>query len=80
MVGAELGPVIAASHPILIGSDCAMAGFGNENVAAPTAPALPNKTSRREMAMYSSRLLLFRLPSFPRALVAAIFGLRPKSG
>jgi hypothetical protein len=51
MVGAELGPVIAASQPILIGSDWAMAGFGNENVAAPIAPALPNKTSRREIAM-----------------------------
>src|SRR6202795_4919034 len=37
MVGAELGPVIAASHPILIGSDWAMAGFGNENFAAPHA-------------------------------------------
>src|SRR5882757_2867563 len=55
MVGAELGPVIAASQPILIGSDWAIAGFGNENVAAPRAPALPNKTSRRETAMYSSR-------------------------
>src|SRR3977135_2143076 len=51
IVGAELGPVIAARHPILIGPDCAMAGFGNDNVAAPSAPALPNKTSRREMAM-----------------------------
>jgi hypothetical protein len=51
MVGAELGPVIAARQPILIGSDWAKAGFGNENVAAPSAPALPNKTSRREMAM-----------------------------
>src|SRR3981189_638795 len=51
MVGAELGPVIAARQPILIGSDWAMEGFGNENVAAPSAPALPNKTSRREMAM-----------------------------
>jgi hypothetical protein len=51
MVGAELGPVIAARQPILIGPDWAMAGFGNENVAAPSAPALPNKTSRREMVM-----------------------------
>ena len=51
MVGAELGPVIAARQPILIGSDSAIAGFGNENVAAPSAPALPNKTSRRETAM-----------------------------
>jgi hypothetical protein len=50
-VGAELGPVIAASQPILIGSDCAMAGFGNENVAALSAPALPSKTLRREMVM-----------------------------
>src|SRR5712664_2622125 len=58
MVGAELGPVIAASQPILIGSDWAMAGFGKENVAAPTAPALANKTSRREMAMDSSQYLL----------------------
>ncbi len=51
MVGAELGPVIAARKPILIGSDWAIAGFGNENVAVPSTPALPNKTSRREMAM-----------------------------
>src|SRR3981081_471134 len=51
IVGAELGPVIAARQPILIGSDWAMAGFGNENVAAPSATALPNKTSRREIAM-----------------------------
>src|SRR5476649_1606349 len=36
MVGAELGPVMAARHPILIGSDWAMAGFGNENVAVPS--------------------------------------------
>src|SRR6202043_4127845 len=43
MVGAELGPVIAASQPILIGSDWAMAGFGNGR-AAPSAPALPSKT------------------------------------
>ncbi|MGY2887244.1 hypothetical protein ACVIHI_004358 [Bradyrhizobium sp. USDA 4524] len=50
-VGAELGPVIAARQPILIGSDCAMAGAGKENDAAPNAPALPNKTSRREIAM-----------------------------
>src|SRR5580704_10370217 len=58
MVGAELGPVMAASQPILIGSDWAMAGLGNENVAAPSAPALPNKTSRRETAMYSSGCFL----------------------
>ena len=51
MVGAELGPVIAARQPTLIGSDWAMAGTGNENAAAPAAPALPNNTSRREMAM-----------------------------
>jgi hypothetical protein len=30
--------------------------------------------------MYSSRLLLFRHPSFPQALVATISGLMPKSG
>ncbi len=59
MVGAELGPVIAASQPILIGSVWAIAGFGNENVAAPSAPALPNNTSRRETAIYSSRFLYF---------------------
>src|SRR6202040_373366 len=51
MVGAELGPVIAARQPILIGSVCAMAGVGNENAAAPAAPAPPNNTSRREMAL-----------------------------
>ena len=44
MAGAELGPVIAASQPILIGSACAMAGLANGNDAAPSAPALPNKT------------------------------------
>src|ERR1700753_2999119 len=37
-VGAEAGPVMAARHPILIGSDSAMAGAGNENDAAPNAP------------------------------------------
>ena len=51
MVGAELGPVIAARQPILIGSVWAIAGAGNENAAAPIAPALPNNTSRRETAM-----------------------------
>jgi hypothetical protein len=51
MVGAELGPVIAARHPILIGSESAIAGAGNENDAAPSAPALPNNTSRREIGM-----------------------------
>jgi hypothetical protein len=71
-VGAELGPVIAASQPILIGSDWAIAGFANENVAAPSAPAVPTKTSRREAAMYSSRSYTFRRPSFPQALVAVI--------
>src|SRR6266436_9774506 len=50
-VGAELGPVIAARQPILIGSDSASTGAGNENDAAPSAPALPNNTSRREIAM-----------------------------
>jgi hypothetical protein len=54
MVGAELGPVIAARQPILIGSDWAMADLGHENVAAPSAPALPNRTSRREKAIKSS--------------------------
>src|SRR6202167_4594939 len=60
MVGAELGPVIAARQPILIDSVWARAGIGNEKVAAPTAPALPNKTSRRETAIKSSRFVLFR--------------------
>src|SRR5476649_2273812 len=31
MVGAELGPVMAARQPILIGSESAIAGAGNEN-------------------------------------------------
>src|SRR5258705_12078016 len=57
MVGAELGPVMAARKPILIGSDWAKADFGNENVAAPSGPALPNKTSRREMDMDSSPIM-----------------------
>src|ERR1700754_2305210 len=65
-VGAELGPVIAARQPILIGPDWAMAGFGNENVAAPSAPALPSKTSRREMVMRCSRCFLLRRPSLLR--------------
>src|ERR1700735_1495740 len=51
MVGAELGPVIAARHPILMVSDCAIAGAGKEKAVAPSAPALPNKTSRREMVI-----------------------------
>ena len=42
--GAELGPVSAASQPILIGSLCAMAGLANGQDAALSAPALPNKT------------------------------------
>src|ERR1700722_2059554 len=62
MVGAELGPVIAARKPILIGSDWAIAGFGNENVAAPSAPALPNKTLRREIAICLLPLLPFAAP------------------
>src|SRR5471032_3290850 len=44
MAGAELGPVIAASQPILIGSVWAMASFAKGNDAAPSAPALPNKS------------------------------------
>src|SRR5215469_1975314 len=55
-VGAEAGPVIAARQPILIGSDWAMAGAGKENDAAPNAPALPNKTPRREITIENSRL------------------------
>src|ERR1700722_5298041 len=54
IVGAELGPVIAARKPILIGSDAAMAGLRGENVAAPSAPALPSNNSRREPAICSS--------------------------
>jgi hypothetical protein len=57
MVGAELGPVMAARKPILIGSDWAMAGLANGNAAAPTAPAVPINTSRREKAMSSSPIL-----------------------
>src|SRR5215475_836331 len=55
-VGAEAGPVIAERQPILIGSDSAMAGAGKENDAAPNAPALPNKTPRREITIENSRL------------------------
>jgi hypothetical protein len=51
IVGAELGPVIAARKPILIGSEAAIAGFGSENVATPSAPALPSNNSRRETAI-----------------------------
>src|ERR1700760_3568740 len=60
IVGAELGPVIAARQPILIGSVWAIAGIGNENAAAPSVPALPNRTSRRETAIKSSRFMLSR--------------------
>src|SRR5258708_34611234 len=38
MVGAELGPVIAARKPILIGSDSAMAGPGNRRGGSPGPP------------------------------------------
>src|ERR1700743_79939 len=65
VVGAELGPVIAGRHPILIDSDWAMAGLGNENVAAPNAPAPPNRTSRRETAIKSSWFM------FPAPVVVA---------
>jgi len=44
IAGAELGPVSAASQPILIGSACAMAGLTNGMDAVLSAPALPNKT------------------------------------
>src|SRR3954447_4669596 len=63
MVGAELGPVMAARQPTLIGSACAIAGFGKENVAAPSAPALPNKTSRREWPCDAPARFLARRPS-----------------
>jgi hypothetical protein len=65
MVGAELGPVIAARQPILIGSDCAIAGFGNGSVAALSALALPNKRSRREVRIKASVCFL------PAPVVAA---------
>src|SRR5450631_2466031 len=65
MVGAELGPVIAARQPILIGSESAMAGRGNDSDAAPSAPAPPKMTSRREIAMASSPVgFPFARPSF----------------
>src|SRR6202020_1457417 len=65
MVGAELGPVIAARAPILIGSDCAIAGVGNGSAAALSALALPNKRSRRETRMKASVCFL------PAPVVAA---------
>src|SRR6201999_3892524 len=77
MVGAELGPVIAARQPILIGSDWAMAGFGNEKVAAPNAPALPNRTSRRETAIKSS-WFMFPAPVVVAGARATRFGWWPK--
>jgi hypothetical protein len=77
-VGAELGPVIAASQPILIGSDWAMAGIGRENAAAPSVPVVPNKTSRREMPTNSSQFYTFRRPSLPRALASNRFGVSPQ--
>src|SRR5215813_930777 len=77
-VGAEAGPVIAARQPILIGSDSAMAGAGKEKDAAPNAPALPNKTPRREITIENSRLFPSSAPVVKVAGVAAlIFGLEP---
>jgi hypothetical protein len=76
IVGAELGPVIAARKPILIGSDAAIAGLGNENVVAPSAPALPSNNWRRETP------ICFSLDTFPAPVVAVSlrshFGLTPK--
>src|SRR5450631_3862826 len=70
MVGAELGPVMAASQPILIGSVWAMAGLANGNDAALKAPALPNKSLRREIAIFCSLCFLDRRLSLPQASVA----------
>jgi hypothetical protein len=74
-VGAEAGPVIAARLPILIVSDWAMAGAGKENLAAPNAPALPNNTSRREIAIIMLPFVSFRRPSLARGRPLR-FGLR----
>ena len=65
-VGAEAGPVMAARQPILIVSDWAIAGAGKEKLAAPNAPALPNKTSRREMAMKKLPFVSLSAPVFRR--------------
>jgi hypothetical protein len=43
-----------------------MAGFGNENVAAPNAPALPNRTSRRETA-----IKILPIHAFPASVIVA---------
>src|ERR1700753_3444663 len=44
-VGADLGPVIAASQPILIGSDWAVGGLSDEKGAGPRGPAIPRRTA-----------------------------------
>jgi hypothetical protein len=46
-----------------------MAGFGNGSVAAPSAPTLPDKMSRREMRMKASVCFPCRHPSLLRASV-----------
>src|SRR5450432_1692979 len=78
-VGAELGPVMAASQPILIGSDWAMAGFASGNAVALNAPALPSKTRRREMIIDCSLDMFYRRPSLLRASALDRSGLPPGS-
>jgi hypothetical protein len=74
LVGAELGPVIAARQPTLIGSDWAIAGVGKGNAAAPTVHPPPTRTSRREIDIYPSLKVFSGTRRFIRALVASVFG------
>src|ERR1700712_1683999 len=66
IVGAELGPVIAARQPILTGSAWAIAGFGNGSAVAPKTPAPPNKARRRVIAIGLSPFVFVQCLSFRR--------------
>src|SRR5829696_5153108 len=64
IAGAELAPVMAASQPMRIGSDCAIAGRGKPSAAAPAAAVVPNVNVRRVSTMSSSRVAEFLLGVF----------------
>src|ERR1700733_11709982 len=52
IAGAELGPVRAASQPMRLGSDSAMAGLARPNTDAVARPVPPNTSPRRLMFMF----------------------------
>ena len=63
IAGAELGPVKAASQPMRMGSDAAMAGLARPNTEAVARPVPPNTSPRRLMFMVppdSSDFVRFR--------------------